>query len=620
MCGIIGVAAAKPVVRRAWLEAGRDAMAHRGPDDAGTYWSPDGRIGLAHRRLSIVDLSPLGHQPMGSPDGALQLTYNGEIYNHQQLRRELEGLGHQFRSTSDTEVVLAAYRQWGRDFLSHLDGMFALALFDAERDHLLLARDRAGEKPLFYRLKGGELRFASELKGLFADPDFDRTVDSAALDCYLALGYVPAERCMIAGVAKLPPAHAMEFDCARGSTRLWRYWNMPAYQGGSSPDPENLVTELETILEAAVRRQLVADVPVGLLLSGGTDSSLITALAVRGGGRLKTYTVGFPQFADYDESKHAALIANHFGTDHTVLNADEVQPDILPRLARQYDEPIIDSSMIPTYLVSKEIRQYCKVAIGGDGGDELFGGYNSASYMARLQQLLSWAPLWPRKLLAAAATQLMPVGQRGRLWLRAGGTDVRRGLPPVIHFEELSRPRLLGPQWQTVAEKIRERRIPREFNAVERMTRFDFANYMAEDILVKVDRASMLTSLEIRAPFLDRTVIEFAYREVPPTLKATPHLRKILLRKLAARILPPSFNSARKQGFTIPLERWLHSGPWRRHFEEILFDPGCTFSRREVEQLFRRLDKGRIVREQLFGLVLFEHWRREYRIAVPNNG
>ncbi|NIJ19301.1 asparagine synthase (glutamine-hydrolysing) [Sphingomonas naasensis] len=601
-----------------WMLVGRDALIHRGPDDAGTYTSDDRRVMFAHRRLAIVDLSPLGHQPMAIADNSLWLTYNGEIYNHIELRAELEALGHRFRSTSDTEVVLAAYRQWGRDFLTRLDGMFALALHDVRENRMILARDRAGEKPLFYRLRDGELRFASELKGLFADRDFERVVDPAALDCYLGLGYVPGNRCLIAGVSKLPAAHALEFNCANGTARTWRYWDLPAYAGGASPDSQALVEELEALLTGAVRRQLVADVPVGLLLSGGVDSSLITALAVRAGGRLKTYTVGFPEYADVDETAHAAFVANHFATDHTVLAVDMPQPDILTKMAYQYDEPIIDSSMIPTYLVSEQIARHCKVAIGGDGGDELFGGYYSASRVARLEQVSRYTPLWPRRLLASAATHLLPTGVRMRSALRMLGTDLTGDLPPIsIQLDEKARSGLIERKPPISAEAVRAGRVPAETDAVQRMTRYDFANYMAEDILVKVDRASMLNSLEIRAPFLDREVIEFAYGRVPSSLKATPKARKIILRQLAKRVLPAGFDAVRKQGFTIPLDRWLRAGPWRAHVEQVLYDPDSAFSRSEVASLFAGLDKGRQVREQLFGLTLFEEWRRQHGVELP---
>lgn len=618
MCGITGVASTRPVSDRRLTSAGRDTLAHRGPDDVGEYWSTEGRVGFGHRRLSIVDLSPSGHQPMASADGQVWIVYNGEIYNHIALRDELVGKGHAFRSTSDTEVVLAAYREWGLDFLDKIEGMYALALYDSQMERVLLARDRAGEKPLFYRRTDGQIRFASELKALLQDRALSREIDPEALDCYLALGYVPGERCILSGFSKLPAGHALLFELKDGSHRIWPYWQLPAFNAEKAGGELELTERLETLLEDAVRRQLIADVPVGLLLSGGVDSSLITALAVRGGGTLKTYTVGFRQFPDYDETHHASFVAGRFGTDHTTLEADEVGPGIMTGLARQYDEPIIDSSMIPTYLVTQQIRKHCKVALGGDGGDELFGGYHSASRVALLQQRLRHVPLGPRRAVSRAALRLMPSGMKGRALLGMLGTDMERSLPHIaVHFGEHARRRLMGSDWVLRAEEVRAARIPQERDAVQRMTRFDFANYMAEDILVKVDRAAMLNSLEIRSPFLDRRVVEFAFGAVPSVLKATPNARKILLRKLAARILPEGFDAARKQGFGIPINHWLKEGVWRRHFEELLFDPGCIFERSEVERLFGALDRGRPVKEQLFGLGLFEHWRRGFGAVLP---
>jgi asparagine synthase (glutamine-hydrolysing) len=269
-------------------------MAHRGPDDAGEYWSDDGHVGFGHRRLSIIDLSAAGHQPMQTPDGQFCITFNGEIYNYAELKRELESRGHAFRSSSDTEVILAAYRQWGKDCLSRLHGMFAFAIYDKRAGTVFLARDRAGEKPLLYRYADGELRFASELKALLADPELPRRVNRVALDCYLAAGYIFGEHCILEGMQKLPAAHALLFNAETGALRVWRYWSLPDFNPGTLLQSEDeLVDRLEGLLIESVRRQLVADVPVGLLLSGGVDSSLITALAVRAGHRPKTFTVGF---------------------------------------------------------------------------------------------------------------------------------------------------------------------------------------------------------------------------------------------------------------------------------------------------------------------------------------
>lgn len=620
MCGIVGIASTEVAVARDWLLAGRDAMAHRGPDDKGEYWSTDGRVGLGHRRLSIIDLSSSGHQPMQTSDGHLCIAFNGEIYNFKALRQELEGLGHAFRSSSDTEVILAAYRQWGRSCLSRLHGMFALAIHDRQANTVLLARDRAGEKPLFYRFERGEIRFASELKALMADPAFPRKIDRQSLDCYLTMGYVPGERSILEGTRKLPAAHALLFDCATGSVEVWRYWSLPDYDPAAKPMPDaELLDTLEGLLQAAVQRQLVADVPVGLLLSGGVDSSLITALAVRGGSRPKTFTVGFRDFAEYDETEHANLIAKHFATDHTVLEADEVQPGLLPLLARQYDEPMVDSSMIPTWLVTRQISRHCKVALGGDGGDELFGGYYSASRMASLQQNYSRAPIAPRRSLSHIAVAVLPIGSKGRHFFAHLGADIAHDVPLFMpQFDKATRGRLMARYagWPLVAEDIRQSCIPSASDAVQRVTRFDFVNYMAEDILVKVDRASMLNSLEVRSPFLDTTVVEFAYRDVPSRLKATPADRKIILKQLAGRILPPEFDKKRKMGFGIPLGHWLKAGPWRQLFEEVLLDKSSIFDRREVSRLFYGMDANRSVKEHLFGLALFELWRKEYGAAL----
>jgi asparagine synthase (glutamine-hydrolysing) len=618
MCGIAGIAARRAPDSREWLLAGRDAMRHRGPDDAGLWWSDDGRVGLAHRRLAVVDLSAGGHQPMAR--GALHIVYNGEIYNFTDLRAELALAGHTFSSASDTEVILAAYRQWGVDCLARLKGMFALALFDAKCRTLLLARDRAGEKPLYYRAQAGEIRFASELKGLLADPDLARRVDAESFEAYLADGYVPAERCMLAGFAKLPPAHALSFEIDSGATRLWRYWQLPeAPAANVAVDESGLLNELERRFEQAVRRQLVADVPVGVLLSGGVDSSLVTAFAARAHPGVRSFTVRFPGHGAYDETEHARLIARHFGTGHVEIEAESMTPTLLPSLARQFDEPMTDSSMLPTYLLSKVVRSHCTVALGGDGGDELFGGYPHYDRMAWLARRCAPMPAFMRRALANLGGSL-PVGLRGRNWLMALGCDFATGVPAIAQmFDARARGRLAAAAaWSTdFAERDRAARIPVGAELLQRATRLDFATYLPEDLLVKVDRASMLTSLEVRAPLLDVDMIEFAFGQVPARLKADASGRKLLLKKLAARVLPPAFDQARKQGFSIPLARWLRAGEWREYFRDVLLDPAQRwFDRRAIEAMLAGESEHRSNAERLFGLVMFELWRREYHVEV----
>ena len=623
MCGIIGVASHTPVSDRSWLAAGRDALRHRGPDDAGEWWSADACVGLGHRRLAIIDLSPGGHQPMLDAGNGLCIVFNGEIYNFADLRQELIAKGHAFRTGSDTEVILAAYREWGTDCLARLNGMFAFALYDTRRRQLFLARDRAGEKPLFYSLTGGALRFASELKGLMAEPALPRRIDAAALDCYLAMGYIPGGRSMLQGVNKLPPAHALLFDLNSGESKLWSYWQLPrpdASAAAGHADEAGLLDELEHLLEDAVRRQLVADVPVGVLLSGGVDSSLVTAMAVRAAPKVKTFTIRFPGFGALDETEHARLIARHFGTEHLELVAAESTVDLLPLLARQFDEPMVDSSMIPTYLVSRLVREHCTVALGGDGGDELFGGYPQYDRLLWLQRKLGGVPLGLRRGLAGAARALLPVGFKGGNWLQALGVDLRSGLPLILSkFDRGTRQRLMAQHapWNLAAERIWEQRVPESADLLQRATRMDFGNYLAEDILVKVDRASMLNSLEVRAPLLDFRLIEFAFGKVPSRLKATSTERKILLKKLTRRILPPEFDRQRKQGFSIPLASWLQSDPWKAFFRETLLSSDHPlFDRNEVSRLLAGQEKGRMNSERLFALVMFELWRREYGVSM----
>ncbi|HEU5239040.1 MAG TPA: asparagine synthase (glutamine-hydrolyzing) [Pyrinomonadaceae bacterium] len=621
MCAIIGIASQESITDRRWLAAGRDLMQHRGPDDKGEWWAADGRVGFGHRRLAIIDLSAAGHQPMHFNVGDLSITFNGEIYNFEDLRAELADHGAVFRSRSDTEVILAAYREWGTDCLARLNGMFAFALYDAHREQLFIARDRAGEKPLFYSIRNNAVSFSSELKGLLANPVFTPRIDPEALDCYLAAGFVPGARCILREVKKLPPAHALVFDLKNGQSRLWRYWQLPARTGSVEVDESALLDELDALLEDSVRRQLYADVPVGVLLSGGVDSSLVTAMAVRSSNRVKTFTVRFPGHGKHDETVHAQRIAQHFGTEHQELEAEATSVELLGPLARQFDEPMIDSSMIPTYLVSKLIREHCTVALGGDGGDELFGGYSFYDRLLRMQRSFGWIPKYVRKPFARTAGALLPVGFRGRSWMGQLDVDLSAELPLIAwYFDRNLRQRLLvngRGSWKFPAEAIYRRRTPQTPDLLERAMRMDFETYLAEDILVKVDRASMLNSLEVRAPMLDRRVIEFAFAKIPSCFKASAESRKILLKKLCARLLPPTFDKHRKQGFSIPLDAWLRSEKWRKYFREVLLDRGQKlFDHGVIEALFAGHAAGRSNGERLFGLVLFELWRREYHATL----
>lgn len=624
MCGIIGVAGVNPIKNISWLSHGSNAMMHRGPDDSGEWWSNDKKVGLAHRRLSIIDLSEGGHQPMLDEEGCLSIIFNGEIYNFKEIRDQLKSFGHKFKSHSDTEVILIAYKEWGVNCLNKLNGMFAFSIYDGKEQKVFLARDRAGEKPLFYNNHGGMLRFSSELKGLFSDPSLTLKINHNALDSYLSMGFIPGAYCILEGFKKLPPGNALSFDLKTGNCNVWRYWELPEFICNQTYNENEsiLIDELENILEDSVRRQMIADVPVGVLLSGGVDSSLITAMAVRASNNVKTFTVGFPGHSKYDESEHARLIANHFGTQHTELMADLPSADLLLDLARQYDEPIIDSSMIPTFLVSQLIRKHCKVALGGDGGDELFGGYGHYSRLQWMQKNLNYIPGSIRKFIKFIGNNFLDEGSFGsnlRSWMIATGYDLDKELPQITkYFDTKTRKKLMGkfPYNEYIADEIFRERVPKNHNIYQRSSRMDFNNYLVEDILVKVDRASMLNSLEIRAPFLDHRLIEYAFKNIPSQLKATRNNKKILLKKLAAKNLPDAFDQNRKQGFSIPLDDWLKDGDFRDLFNEVLTDSSSIFDVNTTKNMLKLHDNGHSNGERLFGLVMFELWRKEYSIGL----
>lgn len=624
MCGLVGVASQIPQKNRSWLPRARDSLTHRGPDKAGEWWSDDCRVGLAHRRLSIMDVSESGDQPMQFAASGLWIVFNGEIYNFRELRQELDPQ-YQFSSNCDTEVILAAYDVWGFECLSRFNGMFSFALYDTQRERVFLARDRAGEKPLFYRKEGNTLYFASELKALMHNPELSRDIDRVAMDCYLAMGFVPGEHCILQGYQKLPAAHAMSFDLRSGNQSLWRYWELPEFCAETASEPSTegeLLDELEVLLEDAVSKQLIADVPVGVLLSGGLDSSIITAMASRNSSAVKTFTIGFPGHGDFDETEHASLIARHFDTEHTVLIAEPSTADIIPKLAKQFDEPMVDSSMIPTWLLSHLVQQHCTVALGGDGGDELFGGYPHYSRLLRVAEKIKHIPVPLRKAFSSIGGRILPVGFGGgniRTWIQAVAGDWNSGLPFVSNlFDPKLRKQLMSQfsGWNSAAENIRIDRIPRNDNLLQRATRMDFSNYMAEDILVKVDRASMLNSLEVRAPLLDYRLVEFAFGKIPADLKSTSFDKKILLKKLSHRILPIEFDRQRKQGFSIPVTEWLKAGPFKNLFYDVLLDEGCLFDRNTVQKLLVGQKRGHNNGERLFSLVIFELWRREYAVSI----
>ncbi len=617
MCGILGVASTTLIEDWSWVYDGSLAMRHRGPNDSGEWFSADKKVAFAHRRLSIIDTSKAGRQPLSYGNGSIVITFNGEIYNYKVIKNTLVNKGYTFTTETDTEVILASYKEWGAKCVEHLNGMFSFAIYDNEIKRVFVARDRAGEKPLFYRLYDGELRFASELKSLLTDTSIDRKINLQSLDCYLAMGFIPGNLCILEGFNKLPAGHTLSFDLLTGKIDVFEYWNIPNTESedveGEQLD-DKLVNELDSLLDKSVEQQLVSDVPLGVLLSGGVDSSLITAKASKHKNKIKTFTIGFSGSKKYDETEYARLIANHFGTEHIELEAKQATSSLISLLSKQFCEPIVDSSMIPTYLVSELVKDHCTVVLGGDGADELFGGYSHYNRLMWLEKKFGKVPMFIRGNIAKFSDQILSDGFKGKNWLSALDCDFESDLPLIAtYFSPAMRRRLLGAELITgSAEAIDKARVPLCSGLLQRATRMDFKNYLAEDILVKIDRSSMLNSIEMRAPFLDKDIIEFAFLKVPTRLKATASERKIILKKLAQKILPSNFNANRKQGFSIPISDWLKEGSFRTLFYEVLLDSKSIFDRSYVLELLKGQDRGMVNGERLFALVLFELWRREY--------
>ncbi|MBJ6983006.1 asparagine synthase (glutamine-hydrolyzing) [Luteimonas sp. MC1572] len=573
-----------------------DHIRHRGPDDGGAWADTETGIAIAHRRLSILDLSPAGHQPMASASGRWVLAYNGEVYNHLELRKRLEaeGAAPAWRGHSDTETLLAAIEAWGvDDTIKRSVGMFALALWDRQDRTLWLARDRIGEKPLYYGWQGDTFLFGSELKALRAHPVFNAAIDRGAVAMLLRHNYIPAPYSIYQGIHKLPPGTWLRLGSGERDVEPVAYWSLAAVAERGMAHPfegseADALDALERHLGNAVRGQMVADVPLGALLSGGIDSTVIAALMQASSSRpVRTFTIGFDE-KQYDEATHARAVAAHLGTDHTELrlSGDDALA-LVPRMPAMYDEPFADSSQLPTHLVMKLARQHVTVALSGDAGDEMFGGYNRYFLGPKTWDRIRWMPPVLRRAFGAALTALPattvnrmfgPVAGRAGIalpgdkahklgarltgvrslddlyvslvseWPDPAGTAVGGHMPPNLLDDRLRWPKLGDP--------------------VARMMALDGLTYLPDDILVKVDRASMAVSLETRAPFLDRDVMEFAW-SLPMHMKLRNGKGKWLLRQLVDRHVPRALMERPKMGFGIPLDQWLR-GPLREWGETLL--------------------------------------------------
>ncbi|HYV18315.1 MAG TPA: asparagine synthase (glutamine-hydrolyzing) [Verrucomicrobiae bacterium] len=620
MCGISGIMTrGSTPVDSGRVLAMRDDQRHRGPDSDGLY--AETTVALGFNRLAIIDLSPAANQPMRSDDGSVVLIFNGEIYNFQDLRARLQGLGRTFRTRSDTEVILEGYRQWGPDVFPMLHGMFAIALWDAGARRLHLVRDRFGKKPIFYSDRNGEVVFASELHALLRGLSSRPEVDPGAIPLYLVYRVVPGTTSIFRGVQKVPPATCLTFD-AQGA-RAWRYFR-PSFAVKRPRSEAETLEELEPLLRDAVRRRLISDVPLGAFLSGGVDSSIVTAFMAAEGGRVRTFTVSMPS-AGIDEGPYARLVARHLGTDHNDLAIEPHTSEILPRLVWHYGEPFADSSAVPSYYVSEAARRDVTVALNGDGGDESFTGYHwhLAARCADVYRGLVPGPL--RQALAPLAPPLAragpgPARALGKFLIRWGNRDPRRapwiwGLSPEADLDGLLDPAFAKTLSLRLDQSAQEAYATADgAEELDRALALGLETYLPDDLLVKMDIASMAHSLEARSPLLDHRVVELM-ATVPGDLKMKRLEPKHLLKKLASRFVPPSVIYRRKQGFAIPVAEWLR-GPLWPATERILTGPRLKqrgiLNGERIAALLREHAAGADHQAILWTLLWLELWFRMF--------
>ena len=622
MCGICGVAGGEPALGRELVQRMCDAMVHRGPDDEGSVHLDGVTLGM--RRLSIIDLEG-GHQPIHNEDSMVWVVQNGEIYNHLDLRAQLLAAGHRFTTQSDTEVLAHGYEEWGEDMVERLNGMFAFAVLDRRGRKLFLARDRMGIKPLHYAIDGERLVFASELKALLRDPALRRGIDPVALDEYLAYEFVPSPRSIVRGTSKLRPGHALTWSLAERRPALRRYWapqlNVDGQRNDRDLDEE--CTKLVEVLRESVRKELISDVPLGVFLSGGIDSSAVTAMMTQLGGDVKSFSVGFGE-RSFDEAAYAREVATHLGTEHHELTLEPAMLlGLIPKLPVLLDEPLGDASIIPTYLLSAFTRQHVKVALGGDGGDELFAGYPTlqahrlAGYYLRAPALLRHGVVEPvvrrlpvsrgnlsfdfraKRFVSGAAD---PVAERHQRWMGSFAPDERSAvLAPDVRRELVASDGVVDEY--------------RSLDPLNKVLMIDMRLYLENDILVKLDRASMMASLEGRVPLLNSDFVAYA-TGLPLDMKLRGLRSKFLLKRALRGILPDRILNRPKKGFGIPVAQWFR-GPVKEQMLSVLsperitrkgfFDAGAV-GRLIDEHLAGRRDN----RKQLWTLFAFEMWHEGY--------
>ena len=628
MCGIAGILTSDvgPPIARSELKAMGDAISHRGPDAEG-FWSAPG-IGLVHRRLSIIDLAD-GIQPMANEDDSIQVVFNGEIYNFQELQRRLKQQGHRFRTSSDTEVLVHLYEQHGEALVDHLRGMFAFAIWDAKKRRLLLARDRVGLKPLYYYRDAKQLVFGSEIKAILACPGLKLEIDPYAVEDYLTYGFIPGERSIFRNIRKLLPGHILSIDPQRKDAEPKQYWKLNVCEDNSR-SLEEWLEALNVKFAETVDAHRIADVPIGAFLSGGIDSSAVVAQLASSGEQLQTFSIGFNE-AGFSELPYARAVAQRYGTKHVEEIVTPAAVKSLDDLVKYYDEPFADSSAVPTMHVSRLASQSVKVVLSGDGGDEAFGGYARYAHDVKEARLRALIPSFLRHSLVKHAARFWPRADWLPRALRAKSTLTNLSLEPANAYANTMslcrqplRQQLLSPHLRRMLtgyrpEQIIERSYPGGTDALSAMTQCDTAVVLPDDFLTKVDRASMSVGLEVRPPLVDHEFLELA-ASIPSQWKIRDGQTKWIFKQLVADRMPDGLLNRPKQGFEIPIDQWLRTS-LRDQVEELVLSPGSRISefidQTTAAGLYRaHLRKTGRHGNVLWSLLILGRWLEEYQGKV----